>query len=39
MAHRSADKGYLLTFDFRNSKEEKQEWLQVDGVDILEVQV
>ena len=39
MTHRGADKGYLLTFDFRKTKEEKQEWLQIDGVDILEVQV
>ena len=39
MDNRGAEKGYLLTFDFRKSKEEKQEWLQVDGKTILEVQI
>ena len=36
---RGADKGYLLTFDFRKKKEVKQEWIQVDGKSILEIQV
>jgi len=39
MAKQGVTKGYLLTFDFRQKKEIKQEWIQVDEKDILEVQV
>ena len=39
LKERGADKGYLLTFDFRKKKEVKQEWIEVDGKSILEVQV
>ena len=39
MAKQGVAKGYLLTFDFRQKKEVKQEWIQVDGKEILEVQV
>ena len=34
------NEGYLLTFDFRNNKEEKQEWVDVlDGKKIFDVMV
>ena len=36
---RDANAGYLLTFDFRQQKEVKQEWISVHGTSILEVQV
>ena len=36
---RHAEKGYLLTFDFRKKKEIKQEWTEVHQTPILEVQV
>jgi len=36
---RDAEKGYLLTFDFRQKKEIKQEWIEVHGTRILDVQV
>jgi len=36
---RDAGNGYLLTFDFRQKKEIKQEWIEVHGTRVLEVQV
>ena len=36
---KGADKGYLLTFDFRKQKTVKKGWINVDGKDIFEVQV
>jgi hypothetical protein len=39
MEKRGAEKGYLLTFDFRQKKQIKQEWLEIYGKSILEVQV
>ena len=39
MEHRRVDKGYLLTFDFRKKREQRQEWTEVDGKALLEVQV
>ena len=39
MNKRDAKKGYLLTFDFRQKKEIKQEWIKAHGMPILEVQV
>ena len=36
---RGATKGYLLTFDFRDKKEIKQEWISTHDISILEVQV
>lgn len=39
MEKRGVEKGYLLTFDFRQKKEIKQEWIQASGKDILVVQV
>ena len=39
MKQRRVDKGYLLTFDFRQKREQKQEWTKVEGKDILLVQV
>jgi len=39
MASKKADKGYLLTFDFRKekNKESKAEWVEFDGKKIFEV--
>ena len=39
MSERGEEKGYLLTFDFRQKKEIKQEWIKAHGKSILEVQV
>jgi len=39
MDKRGAKAGYLLTFDSRKKKEIKQEWILVEGKDILEIQV
>jgi len=39
MEQRRVDKGYLLTFDFRQKRQQKQEWTKVFGKDILLVQV
>ena len=39
MEKRRADKGYLLTFDFRKKREQKYEWIEIDGKSLLEVQV
>ena len=39
MEKRGVDKGYLLTFDFRQKREQKQEWIYVDGKALLDVQV
>ena len=39
MSKRGEEKGYLLTFDFRQKKEIKQEWIKAHGKSILEVQV
>ena len=36
---RHAEKGYLLTFDFRKKKEIKQEWIEVHKIKVLDVQV
>jgi len=36
---RRVDKGYLLTFDFRKKREQKHEWIEIDGKALLEVQV
>ena len=36
---RDAQKGYLLTFDFRKKKEVKQEWVEIHQTRILKVQV
>ena len=39
MKNRRVDKGYLLTFDFRQKREQKHEWIKVDDKDLLLVQV
>ena len=39
MEKRGVDKGYLLTFDFRKKREQKHEWIEVDGKCLLKVQV
>ena len=39
MEKRGVDKGYLLTFDFRQRREQKHEWIEVDGKALLAVQV
>jgi len=39
MEKRGVDKGYLLTFDFRQKREQKHEWMEVDGKSLLVVQV
>jgi len=39
MEKRGVDKGYLLTFDFRQQREQKLGWIQVEGKALLEVQV
>ena len=39
MDKRGADKGYLLTFDFRKKKEIKQEWVQMGKKAVLDIQV
>ena len=39
MEKRGVDKGYLLTFDFRKKREQKHEWIEVDGKALLDVQV
>ena len=36
---RGATKGYLLTFDFRQKKEIKQEWIKAHDIPLLEIQV
>jgi len=36
---RGAEKGYLLTFDFRKKKEIKQEWIEIHQTMVLAVQV
>jgi len=36
---RGVEKGYLLTFDFREKKELKQAWIEVHGIPIFEVRV
>jgi len=36
---RGAINGYLLTFDFRDKKQIKQEWIKAHGIPLLEVQV
>ena len=39
MSEHGEEKGYLLTFDFRQKKEIKQGWMKAHGKSILEVQV
>ena len=39
MGERGAEKGYLLTFDFRQKKQIKHAWIEVGDKPILEVQV
>ena len=39
MKKRGAEKGYLLTFDFRQKREQKMNWIEVGGKMLLEVQV
>jgi len=39
MEKRGAEKGYLLTFDFRQKKEQRMEWIGLEGKMIFEVQV
>ena len=33
------DKGYLLTFDFRESKQVQQEWTNIEGKRIFDIRI
>ena len=39
MEKRGVEKGYLLTFDFRQKREQKMKWITVGGKRLFEVQV